>query len=99
MIGAEKAIHAGYDAPVVLLIGMITGIGGGMMRDVLRGEIPFVLQREIYASAALLGALVFYVTYPAPQVPKGLAMLLGAGVTTGVRLVTLHYKLDLSSKS
>lgn len=56
--GAGKALdyHAGPVAAI--LLGMLTGIGGGMMRDVLVTEIPFVLRAELYAVAALIGAAV-----------------------------------------
>jgi uncharacterized membrane protein YeiH len=54
--GTLKALDSGVPAPGATLIGMITGIGGGLARDLLVGEIPLVLRREIYALAALLGA-------------------------------------------
>jgi uncharacterized membrane protein YeiH len=53
---AQKALTYGLDAPVAALIGMLTGIGGGMARDVLLNEVPTVLRAEFYAIAALAGA-------------------------------------------
>lgn len=95
VIGAEKALQSGYPFPAVLILAMLTGIGGGMLRDVLRGEIPFVLKKEIYASASLAGALAFYPAWNAPSIPESAAMLLGAGVTVFVRLISVKYKLGL----
>lgn len=98
IIGAQKALNANYTLAPVLILGMITGIGGGMLRDVLRGEIPFVLRKEIYALASLAGALVFYVAWPMAHLPEPVAMLLGAGVTTTVRLVSVKLNLGLPAR-
>lgn len=93
--GAQKAMQYEFPLPAVLILAMLTGIGGGMLRDVLRGEIPFVLKKEIYASASIAGALVFYPAWNAPRIPEPAAMLLGAGVTVFVRLISVKYKLGL----
>ncbi|MFN3725478.1 MAG: trimeric intracellular cation channel family protein [Allosphingosinicella sp.] len=54
--GAEKALAFGLSPVMAALLGMLTGVGGGMIRDVLLAEIPAVLRRDLYAVAALLGA-------------------------------------------
>jgi uncharacterized membrane protein YeiH len=56
--GAVAALDAGLSSVASALLGMLTGIGGGVVRDVLAGEVPFVLRREIYALASLLGAVI-----------------------------------------
>lgn len=56
--GAHKALHYGDGAETAILLGVVTAVGGGVMRDVLLNRIPLILQREIYASAALLAAIV-----------------------------------------
>jgi uncharacterized membrane protein YeiH len=56
--GASKALAFGAGPVAAVLLGMLTGIGGGIVRDVLVREIPAVLRRELYAVAALLGATV-----------------------------------------
>ena len=56
--GAQKALSAGLNAPASVGIGMLTAIGGGVARDVLVREIPVVLHREIYATAAITAATV-----------------------------------------
>ena len=56
--GAQKALLAGSNAEVAVLMGMATAVGGGVARDVLLNRVPVILQREIYASAALVGAAV-----------------------------------------
>jgi uncharacterized membrane protein YeiH len=59
--GAQKALSAGVNAPASIGIGMLTAIGGGVARDVLVREIPVVLHREIYATAAIAAAIVVVV--------------------------------------
>ena len=56
--GAQKALLFGSNAEVAVLLGMVTAVGGGVARDVLLNRVPVILQREIYASAALVGAAV-----------------------------------------
>jgi uncharacterized membrane protein YeiH len=56
--GAEKALVYGLNPAMAALLGMLTGIGGGMLRDVLTLEIPVVLRGDLYALAALAGAMV-----------------------------------------
>lgn len=56
--GAQKALVYGLNPVVAALLGMLTGVGGGMLRDVLVNEIPTVLRADLYALAALAGAAV-----------------------------------------
>ena len=56
--GAQKALLFGWNAEVAVLMGMVTAVGGGVARDVLLNRVPVILQREIYASAALVGAAI-----------------------------------------
>lgn len=54
--GAQKALAYGHNAEVAILLGIVTAVGGGTLRDMLLTRVPVILQKEIYASAALLGA-------------------------------------------
>lgn len=60
--GALKASAAGLNPAAVMLLGVLTGVGGGMLRDVLVSEVPAVLRGELYASAALAGTAVVVVS-------------------------------------
>lgn len=54
--------QAGYDNPVLLLfVGVVTGVGGGVMRDVLAGNVPFIFRKHVYATASIAGAVVYLV--------------------------------------
>lgn len=56
--GAQKSLAYGHSAELAILLGIVSAVGGGVMRDVLLSRVPAILEREIYASAALLGAAV-----------------------------------------
>lgn len=61
--GMAKAISLGYYKKFLLMfVGTITGVGGGMIRDVLAGTIPFIFREQIYAGACILGATTFIIT-------------------------------------
>jgi len=59
VLATEKTIGLGFSNPVAILMGVITGIAGGMIRDILTGRMPLLLGREFYATPALLGAILF----------------------------------------
>lgn len=59
VLATEKTISLGFSSPVAVLMGVITGVAGGMIRDMLTGRMPLLLGREFYATPALLGAIVF----------------------------------------
>ncbi|MGH2644584.1 MAG: trimeric intracellular cation channel family protein, partial [Chitinophagaceae bacterium] len=56
--GAQKALSFGHNNEVAVLLGMITAVGGGIIRDIFLNRIPVIFEEEIYGSAALLGAIV-----------------------------------------
>ncbi len=59
ILAAQKAIALGFSNPVAVTMGLVTGIAGGMIRDVLTGRMPLLLGRDFYATPALLGAIVY----------------------------------------
>jgi uncharacterized membrane protein YeiH len=87
--GAGKALafHAGPVAAT--LLGMLTGIGGGMVRDVLVREIPTVLRTELYAVAALIGAAVVVIGRML-DVPSAAASTAGAVLCFGLRFMAMR---------
>jgi uncharacterized membrane protein YeiH len=88
--GAHKALLYGLNPIMATLLGMVTGIGGGMARDILLTDIPVVLRAELYAVAALLGAAIVVGAYVL-HVPYGRATLVGAAVCFGVRVLAMKY--------
>lgn len=63
MIGAEKSLTSNASPIIAIFLGVVTGVGGGLVRDVLTGEIPLVFRKEIYlyATAAFCGAALFII--------------------------------------
>lgn len=64
VIGVTKSLSFGVEPMVAVMMGVLTGCGGGAIRDMLAGEIPMVLRKEIYASAAMAGGAVFILLEP-----------------------------------
>ncbi|MFG7488935.1 trimeric intracellular cation channel family protein [Methylorubrum rhodesianum] len=87
--GAEKAIQAGASGAVAVVMGVVTATFGGVIRDLLGGDSPVILSREIYASAAGAGA-VAYVSLAALGAPRELALGSGFLVALLLRAVSLR---------
>jgi len=79
---------------IIVLSGMLTGIGGGILRDVFVNQTPIVFVKELYASASFIGALVFYFTLLITNEIYA-ATILGIILTTGLRLVAMKYNWNL----
>jgi uncharacterized membrane protein YeiH len=77
-----------------VLLGMLTGIGGGMMRDVLAGEVPVILRGDVYAMAALAGAAVVVIGRVL-QIPSTAGALAGAALCFGLRLMAIRRSWQL----
>jgi uncharacterized membrane protein YeiH len=88
--GTQKALTFGLNPVMAALLGMLTGIGGGMVRDLLVAEIPTVLRVDLYAIAALVGAAVV-VGGSLLQVPPTVATLVGAALCFGLRVMAIQY--------
>jgi uncharacterized membrane protein YeiH len=59
--GTTIALNAGLSPPPAALLGILTGVGGGVLRDVLAAEVPMILRTEIYAVASMLGAIIIII--------------------------------------
>jgi uncharacterized membrane protein YeiH len=87
--GTQKALGYGLDPLMAALLGMLTGIGGGMMRDVLVSDIPAVLHSDLYAVAALAGASVVALGHVL-NAPPTMSAAGGAACCMGIRLVAIR---------
>lgn len=94
VIGAEKGLAASGSATVAVVMGMLTGTFGGILRDVLAGEPSVLLRREVYVTAALLGALVF-VAADAAGLDHLLSTGLGFAVAAAIRGSALAFQWTL----
>ncbi|BDU22171.1 trimeric intracellular cation channel family protein [Dyella sp. GSA-30] len=92
--GAEKALDFKINPFIAILMGAITGCGGGVMRDMLLARVPVVLVADIYASAALLGALVVVVGRRL-GCPPAVAAVLGFVVCFALRVAAVRFGWQL----
>ena len=88
--GATKALAYHLGPVAAALLGMLTGIGGGIMRDILITEVPVVLRADLYALAALAGAAVVVVGQVL-HVSSAAAMTVGALLCFGIRFMAIRY--------
>lgn len=95
VIGTELSIRAGHGEPLIAVsMGILTCIGGGMIRDVLVRDIPFVLKKRIYAVASLSGACVYYLLYRL-GVSDYLSLTVGAALVFVLRMLATIFKWNL----
>jgi uncharacterized membrane protein YeiH len=92
--GTQIALAAGTNGGIAVMMGVTTGIAGGMIRDVLCNEVPLVLQKEIYALAALLGSALYVML---DTLGAGTWLTAGVAFTacTGLRLAAMRWNLSL----
>jgi uncharacterized membrane protein YeiH len=96
ILGAQVAELAGASPVVVAVMGVLTGVAGGVIRDVLSSEIPLVFRSSetLYSIAALTGAIVYLVAQGI-GIETGAASLLGIAVVAGVRFAAIFWDLRL----
>jgi uncharacterized membrane protein YeiH len=94
--GTQKALAFNLNPMMAAVLGMVTGIGGGIVRDVLLSEVPVVLRSEIYALAALAGALVVVAGYLL-SLPTTAVAVVGAFLCFAIRMLALKRNWQLPS--
>ncbi len=92
--GARYAEASQAPALIVVLMGTMTGVTGGVLRDVITARIPLIMQREIYASAAIAGVTA-YLLMQAVGIPQPQAFVAGVLVVAAIRLGALRWNLHL----
>jgi len=93
-IGVEKALRFGASPMVAVIMGVMTGCGGGVIRDILAREIPMILRTEVYATACILGGII-HTTALMLQVDSAVATLAGVVTTLTIRLAAIRWHLSL----
>lgn len=92
--GAQLAEAAQVPALIVVLLGTMTGVTGGVLRDVITARVPLILQQEIYATAAIVGVAA-YLALQALGTPKAIAFGVGMAVVVALRLIAIRWGLHL----
>lgn len=97
-IGAEVAFNSGLNQPfVVITLAILTGTGGGVIRDVFAGEIPSIFQKEFYAVSSLIGAIFFMIVHP--FFGNTIAVYSSFAMTLVIRLYTMQKDINLKKVS
>ena len=98
--GALKALTAGLNPAAAMLLGVLTGVGGGMLRDVLVSEVPAVLRGELYASAALAGTALVVIARLLP-LPTPAGAISGAVLCFVLRYLAIRrgWRLPVAERS
>lgn len=94
VIGIEKTLLAGYDMWVAIVMGIITGSFGGVVRDILIGDVPLFFRKDIYATACLAGGLIYWLI-SLLQLNPIYAQSSCAITVIGLRILAARYKWSL----
>ncbi|MCP1312918.1 MULTISPECIES: trimeric intracellular cation channel family protein [unclassified Halomonas] len=94
VIGTHKALLLGTSGVVAVVMGVMTGVAGGMLRDVLAHRVPMVLREEIYATAAIAGGSAYVVLHTLGA-PLPVVIAASLVTTLGLRLAAIHWRLAL----
>ncbi|WP_078085839.1 trimeric intracellular cation channel family protein [Microbulbifer mangrovi] len=94
VIGTQKVLDLGHTPAIAIVMGVMTGTFGGLIRDILCGDIPLLLRREIYATAALSGAAALVILDDIDALPGEAVVALAVLVTLGIRLAALRWNLS-----
>jgi uncharacterized membrane protein YeiH len=92
--GAQIAEHAGMSALIVILLATMTAVAGGVLRDVLSAEVPLILRRDIYATAAVCGAAVYLLAQHL-ALSEATQVVTGVSVVVALRLSAIVWGLQL----
>lgn len=95
LVGCDKAIVYGFYPASCVLMGIMTGVGGGMLRDVFLGEVPRIFQKSnLYAVCALAGSVAYYLAVVCLSMNKLWGSVICIAVTIGLRRWSLHYNVQ-----
>lgn len=93
-IGAAAATNAGFDQIfIIITLALLTGTGGGLMRDVCVREVPFIFEKEVYAVASMVGAIAYAVAIKHLDMVE--SMYISSAVTFSIRMVCMKFNIHL----
>lgn len=97
IVGMNVAINSGFSDNFffVVFLGMTTGCGGGILRDAIVGEVPFVLRKRVYAVASIAGGIAYYVMYIMLQQGVVISSVVGITLIFALRILASVFKWDL----
>lgn len=96
LIGLEKALAAGFSPEICIATGTMTACFGGVIRDILSNKIPIIFHKEIYATACILGGMVYFALQLTP-LSTVVISLITFSVIFGARTLAVYFDLQLPS--
>lgn len=93
-IGANVAVECNVEWYGIIFFGVMTATVGGMIRDTLAGEVPFVLKKEVYASASIAGGILFIVLHRA-NIGMNINILITSVIVTLIRIIAIYKNWNL----
>ena len=94
LLGLKKGLFFNLHPIIALIMGMLTAVFGGVLRDVLTNKIPLIFEKEIYASACLAGGIV-YLILSQFNVPENIVFVTSAAIIVIIRVVSVKFQLEL----
>jgi uncharacterized membrane protein YeiH len=94
LLGLQKGLSFDLHPLIALIMGMISAVFGGVLRDVLTNKVPLIFEKEIYASACLAGG-ISYLALTFLEAPKDINFIISASVIIIIRLISVKYELEL----
>lgn len=92
-INVAKGQVENAGAFILIVVGVITGVGGGVLRDVLSGSIPYIFQKHVYALASAVGAITYVLLLRLTE--EAVATILGSVIVIAIRLLASRYRWNL----
>lgn len=96
IVGVQKGIAAGFSPLICIALGTMTACFGGVIRDILSNQVPIIFQREIYATACIMGGVVYFILLQF-RLPLEAVVLVSGAVVMGIRLLAIYYDFSLPS--
>ena len=95
--GANSAIACGFEENMFLtvFVATLTGVGGGVMRDIMAGRVPKILRKRVYALAAIIGSVIYYILIHYELCSTTLSIIIGAGSVIIIRILATIFRWNL----
>lgn len=95
VVGIDTAVNAGYGDYHFLaaFLGVVTGVGGGILRDIMANQTPFILKKHVYACASIIGAICYILIMD--KVSYNLSMIICSLIVVLIRLLATKYRWNL----
>lgn len=94
LLGLQKGLHYELQPIIAIIMGMISAVFGGVLRDVLTNKVPLIFEKEIYASACLVGG-VSYLCLSYFGISEDIVFIISASIIIIIRLIAVKFHLEL----